>query len=1066
MRTTKYKTVCNCNSLYVSEDCLDADYIFHICCCGCFHRHINLHNDLTHGSAVLFNDTLEEKTIIQKIKTMRKSNRKLHCLFFLLFLLVGCQLMSAQQVSVKGTVTDQSGEPLPGVTVIVSGTANGTYTDVDGSYSINAPGQGALQFSYVGCKTQTVRINGRNVINVIMEDDSGLLDELVVVGYGQMKKSDLTGAVGSLAGGDIKDSPVNNLGSAIQGKIAGVQIIDAAKPGDNVNIKIRGLGSINNCDPLVVIDGVPTDLGLNAINMQDVERLDVLKDASATAIYGSRGANGVVLITTRKGATGAGKISINANVAFQNASKTLDLLDSPGYASLNNDMMTAVGHNTNPDWVDPSSLTHTTRWVDELLRTGIMQNYNVNFSGGSENAHYYLSAGFLDQSGIVEGVGYRRFTLQSNNDARLKPWFKLSNNLLFSTDMKRSGSYSMIDAMHALPIFPVRDENGEWSGPSGNSEWYGSVRNPVGNNDMYHGTTNGYNILANIAGDFTIVPEWLQFRSLFGYDAKFWFNKSFSPKYNWKPSPVEESSYYESADKSFTYLWDNYFTFDHTFGKHAVNVMAGVSAQWNDYSWLNATMNGFLFDNVHQMDNGEEMKNIGGSRSEWALMSFMGRANYTFDNRYLLTVTVRRDGSSRFGKKHRWGTFPSVSAAWRISEEKFFNKEKVSDLKLRLGYGQTGSQASVSNYGYLPTLETLVYPFGNPKENQSALTAQSLANPYLHWETIEQFNAGIDLGFLNNRITLSLDGYIKNTSDMLVKATIPITSGFEDTSTTYTNAGRVRNIGWELSATSYNLTGPFSWQTNLVVTYNKNKIKDLNSDVPFYTNQLNNSYVTMLSAGYPINVFYGYVTDGIFQTPEEVAAHAVQPGAEAGDIRFRDLNNDGVINDRDRTVIGNPNPTWLFSMNNVFSYKGFELQVYLQGVAGNKIYNYTRIGLENMSAAYNQLASAADRWTGEGTSTSMPRAVWADPNQNARVSDRWVENGSYLRLKNISLSYSFPDRWLRAMRLNALKLTFSCENVATATAYKGLDPEVGVNGIDYSSFPSSRTFNIGLNINF
>ncbi len=971
-----------------------------------------------------------------------------------------------QQMTVSGTVTDSAGEPLPGVTVIVVGTANGTATDLDGNYTLKAPAQGSLRFSYIGCKTQDVQINGLNKIDVVMQDDSGLLDELVVVGYGQMKKSDLTGAVGSISGGDIKDSPVNNLGSALQGRIAGVQIIDAAKPGDNVNIKIRGLGSINNCDPLVVIDGVPTDLGLNAINMQDVERLDVLKDASATAIYGSRGANGVVLITTRRGSTGDGKISVNANVAFQNASKTLDLLDSPGYASLNNDMMTASGRNPNPEWADPSALTHTTRWVDELLHMGVMQNYNVNFSGGSDNAHYYLSAGFLDQTGIVEGVGYRRFTLQSNNDARLKPWFKLSNNLLFSTDMKHSGSYNMIDAMHALPLFPVRDENGEWSGPSGNSEWYGSVRNPVGNNDMYRSKTNGYNILANIAGDFIIVPEWLQFRSLFGYDAKFWFNSSFSPKYNWKPSPVEESSYYESSDKSFTYLWDNYFTFDHTFGKHSVNIMAGMSAQWNDYSWLNATMNGFLFDNVHQMDNGEVMKNIGGSRSQWSLMSFMGRANYTFDNRYLLTVTVRRDGSSRFGRKHRWGTFPSVSAAWRISEESFFNRDKVSDLKLRLGYGQTGSQASVSNYGYLPTLETLVYPFGNPKENQSALVAQSLANPYLHWETIEQFNAGVDLGFLNNRITMSLDGYIKNTKNMLVKAAIPITSGFEDTSTTYTNAGRVRNIGWELSANSVNLTGEFGWETNLVVTYNRNKIKDLNSKVPLFINQLNNSYVTMLSAGYPINVFYGYVTDGIFQTPEEVAAHAVQPGAEPGDICFRDLNNDGVINDQDRTVIGNPNPAWLFSMNNHLSYKGFELQIYLQGVAGNKIYNYTRIGLENMSAAYNQLATTANRWTGEGTSVCMPRAVWADPNQNARVSDRWVENGSYLRLKNISLSYNFPDNWLRAMRLDALKLTFSCENVATITGYKGYDPEVGVNGIDYSSFPPSRTFNIGLNIKF
>ncbi len=977
-------------------------------------------------------------------------------------------MAQGQTVTVTGTVTDSTGEPLPGATVIVKDSGTGTATDLDGQFSVKATLPATLQVSYLGYVTQTIPVSGKySDLSIVLQEDAGMLDEVVVVGYGQMKKSDLTGSVGSLGAKSIKDVPVNNLGSAIQGKIAGVQIVDAAKPGDNVNIKIRGLGSINNCDPLIVIDGVPTDIGLNNINMQDVERLDVLKDASATAIYGSRGANGVVMITTRKGVAGEGKVSVSANVAFQNASRRLSLLNSAGYAALNNDMMTAAGRNTNPDWANPSLLTRTTDWVDELLRTGIMQNYNVSFSGGSEKAHYYLSAGFLDQTGVIDHIGYRRFTFQSNNDAQLKQWLKVSSNLLFSADMKRSGSYSMMDAMHALPTFPVRDENGEWSGPDGNSDWYGSVRNPVGSNDVYRSNTKGYNLLANVAGDFTLLPGWLTFRSLFGYDAKFWYNSAFSPAYPWKPIPVEESSNYESSDRSFTYLWDNYFTFDHSFGKHSVNVMLGMSAQWNDYQWLNGTMNGFLFDNVHQMDNGEVMKNIGGSRSQWSLLSYMGRANYSYDNRYMLTVTLRHDGSSRFGSSHRWGTFPSVAAAWRISGEEFFPKDAaVSDLKLRLGYGKTGSQASVGNYGYLPVMETLVYPFGDPKANQSVLVAQSLANPLIHWENVEQWNGGVDISLLNSRITFGLDGYIKNTNDMLVKAAIPITSGFEDTSTTYTNAGRVRNIGWELSANSVNLTGEFGWETNLVVTYNRNKIKDLNSEVPLFINQLNNSYVTMLSAGYPINVFYGYVTDGIFQTPEEVAAHAVQPGAEPGDIRFKDLNNDGVINDDDRTVIGNPNPSWLFSMNNRFSWKGFELQVYLQGVAGNKIYNYTRIGLESMSAAYNQLVSTNERWRGEGTSQTMPRAVWADPNQNARVSDRWVENGSYLRLKNISLSYDFPRRWMHSIGLESLRLTFSCENVATITAYKGIDPEVGVDGIDYSSFPACRTFSVGLNVNF
>ncbi len=997
----------------------------------------------------------------------QKQSWKISFLLTLAFICGG--LAHAQQISVSGTVTDASGEPIIGATVMAEGTANGTSTDLDGNYSITADALGMLKFSYVGYTTQSIPVEGRSVINVTMTESAELLDELVVVGYGTMKKSDLTGAVGSIGGKDIKDVPVNNVGQALQGKIAGVNIVGGEKPGDNVTIKVRGLGSINNSDPLVVIDGVPTDLGLNAINPQDIERLDVLKDASATAIYGSRGANGVVMITTRKGVAGTSRLSVSANVAFSNVSKKMSLLDAAGYASLSNDMLSEAGHNTNPAWADPSSLTASTNWVDELLRTGVMQNYNVSYSGGNDKAHYYFSAGFLNQSGVVDHVNYRRFTFQANNDVKLKSWLKLSNNLLFSADIKKQGSYSMWDAMRALPTFPVKDENGEWSGPDGNSEWYGSVRNPVGSNDMYRSSTNGYNFLANIAADITLVPEWLQFRSLFGFDGKFWFDDSFSPKYNWKPTPVEESTQYNSSNRNFTYLWDNYFTFDHKFGKNSLNVMAGMSAQWNHAYWMNGQMNGFLFDTVHQLTNGEKIYNLDGSQSEWALLSYMARANYDFDNRYFLTATVRRDGSSRFGPSNRWGTFPSMSAAWKISSESFFPQDiALNDLKLRLGWGKTGSQASVGNYDYIQTLVTLLYPFGTTLDNaeQSALYSQVLANSGIHWEEIEQFNAGVDLSFFNSRINVSLDGYIKNTKQMLVKAAFPITTGFEDTFDTYTNAGKVRNIGWELSASSVNLTGELGWETDLNVTYNKNKIIDLNSDTPLWRNQFGGAYATMLAADYPINVFYGYVTDGIFQNMDEVKAHAVQPGAEAGDIRFRDLNNDGIINENDRTVIGNPNPTWLFSMNNRLTYKGFELSIYLQGVAGNKIYNRTRSVMESMSAAYNQAASTANRWYGEGTSNSMPRAVWADPNGNNRISDRWVENGSYLRLKNVTLAYNFPDKWLKRINFENARILVSCENVATITGYKGLDPEVGIDGIDYSSFPPSRVFNIGLSVNF
>ena len=1000
---------------------------------------------------------------MQKYKMPISRLRMMVCLIGML--LPMC--MFAQQITVQGVVKDQTGETVIGASVMEKGTTNGTITGIDGDFSLNMSPNGTLVVSFVGYKTQEVQVKGQKQLQVVLSEDAEMLDEVVVIGYGTMKKSDLTGAVSSIGNKDIKDSPVSNLGQAIQGNISGLQIVDAGQPGDNVSIKIRGLGSINNCDPLVVIDGVPTDLGLSSLNMADVERLDVLKDASATAIYGSRGANGVVMITTKRGTEGKGKLAVSANYSFQNATNVPSLLNAAQYAELSNDMMVNSGRNPNPEWANPSELGAGTDWMDELLRTGVMQNYTVSYSGGNEKSHYYVSGGFLDQSGIVKSVNYRRFTFQSNSDAQVLKWLKFSNNITFSADTKKSGSYNIGDALKALPIYPVKNEDGSWSGPDGNSEWYGSTRNPIGPTELNKSQTDGYNFLANLTAELTFT-KWLKFKSTFGYDAKFWFIDNFTPKYNWKPTPTEETSRYKSDNKSFTYLWDNYFLFDHTFAeKHRVGLMAGMSAQWNTNDYLNAQKNVFMFDNVHEMDNGEEMYAIGGNETEWALLSYMARVNYSYEDRYLLTATIRRDGSSRFGKKHRWGTFPSVSVAWRASQEKWFPKnDYINDLKVRAGYGVTGSQASVGNYSYLASYNTSVYPFGISSGNQTALVSSTLANPYIHWEEVAQTNIGFDASLFNSRVMFSFDAYLKETRDMLVKASIPITSGFEDTTTTYTNAGKVRNQGIEMSLHTINLTGELGWETNLTATYNKNKIKDLNSDVPYYINQINNSYVTMLAKDYPINVFYGYVTDGIFQNQSEVNTHAVQPGAEPGDIRFRDLNNDGVINDSDRTVIGNPNPSWLFSMNNSLSYKGFELSVFLQGIAGNKIYNANNIDNTGMAAAYNQTTDVLKRWQGEGTSNSMPRAVFGDPNQNTRVSDRFVENGSYLRLKNITLSYTFPKQWLQKAQIENARLSLSCENVATITGYSGFDPEVGINGIDQNRYPISRTFSLGLNFNF
>ena len=997
-------------------------------------------------------------------KSIKLKCLRLHFLLFAIGLLLSYNA-TAQQIIATGLITDNQGEPVIGASIVDNSTSNGTITDIDGKFSINVSSKSTLTVSYIGYKTQTVSVSGRSLINIILVENTEMLDEVVVVGYGTMKKSDLTGAVSSVGVKDLKDLPRSNLGQALQGKVSGVQIIDAGKPGDNVTIKIRGLGTINNSNPLVVIDGVPTDLGLTSLNMADIDRVDVLKDASATAIYGSRGANGVVMVTTKRGKEGPGQINVTANWAVQNATNVPNLLNASQYAALSNEMLSNSGRSTNPDWADPSALGVGTNWVDELLRTGIKQDYSVSYSGGNDKSSYYISGGFLDQSGIVESVNYRRFTFQANNDAKPKEWLKFTSNITFSTDIKESGSYSVSNAMKALPTQSIKDADGNWSGPEGNSEWFGSIRNPIGPTRLDESETKGYNLLANITGELSFT-KWLKLKSTFGYDAKFWFVDSFTPAYNWKPTPVEESSRYKSDNKSFTYLWDNYFVVDQTFAeKHKVGIMAGSSAQWNEFDYLNAQKNIFMFDNIREMDNGEKMYDIGGSSSEWALLSFMARFNYSYEDRYLLTATIRRDGSSRFGRNNRWGNFPSVSAAWRISQEEWFPKEETpfNDLKLRVGYGVTGNQ-EIGNYGFVATYNTGIYPFGN--NNVTSLVSQTLSNPNIHWEEVRQANLGIDMSLFHSRINLSLDAYLKNTHDMLVKASIPITSGFEDTTTTFTNAGKVRNSGMEMTLRTINLQGPLTWETMITATYNKNEIKDLNSKIPMYINQVNNSYLTMLNAGYPINVFYGYVTDGLFQNQGEVDVHARQPGAEPGDIRFRDLNNDGIINDNDRTIIGNPNPNWFFSMSNNLGYKGFELSVFLQGVTGNKIYNANNIDNEGMAAAYNQTTSVLDRWTGEGTGNSTPRAVWGDPNQNSRVSDRFIEDGSYLRVKNITLSYTLPKQLTRKLQLENVRIYGSCDNVATFSGYSGFDPEVSVNGIDLNRYPISRSFSLGLNFNF
>ena len=774
----------------------------------------------------------------------------------------------------------------------------------------------------------------------------------------------------------------------------------------------------------------------------------------------------VIIITTKKGKSDAAHFNFKASYGIEKAIRTLDLLDATQFASLHNEMMTANGQPQNPLFEDPTSLGRGTNWTDELFQTAAIQNYSLNYSGGNDKTTYYVSAAYFNQEGIVRTTQYERYTVQFNMDTQMNNWLKMGNKLSLNHDIKKKGEYSIKNTMLALPTQAIKNDDGSWAGPVGLPMYVGDIANPIGKMMTNSTATKGFNILGNIYAE--VKPwEWLTFKTIVGVQALFWDDKGWSPKYDWQPISQPESYASRKYNKSLTLLWDNTLTFNKTFAeKHQLTVMVGSSAQSNTYEYLGGSIMGFISPTAQQLDNGTLEPTVNGNGSDWALLSYLGRINYTYDNKYLLTATIRRDGSSRFGKNNRWGTFPSVSLAWRISQENWFPKDNnflMNDLKLRVGYGVTGNQ-EIGNYGFVASYNTGVYPFGN--NNSTALVSTTLSNPNIHWEEVRQTNFGVDMSLFNSRVNLSLDAYIKKTADMLVKASIPITSGFEDTTETFTNAGKMRNKGVEMTLRTINLKGLFSWESALTATYNKNEILDLNSETPMFINQMGNSYVTMLRTGYPINVFYGYMTDGLFQNWEEVNRHATQPGAAPGDIRFRDLNNDGVINDEDRTVIGNPNPNWFFSLSNNFSYKGWELSVFLQGVSGNKIYNANNVDNEGMAAAYNQTTAVLNRWTGEGTSNSMPRAIWGDPNQNCRVSDRFVENGSYLRLKNITLSYTLPKKWMQKIQLENARISFSCENVATITGYSGFDPEVDINGIDSSRYPISRTFSMGLNFNF
>ena len=996
----------------------------------------------------------------------------------------GISNVTQQQQTVKGIIKGPDGLPVIAANISQKGTNNATITDLNGNFTLNVTGrQPVLVISYIGYVTTEVNVSGRAFVEVVLQEDVAALDEVVVVGYGTMRKKDVTGAVSSVRSGEITKNATSNVMQAIAGKMSGVQVVqNSGTPGGDVSILIRGVGTINDASPLYVIDGVPVSGGMWYLNPNDVESIDVLKDASATAIYGSRGANGVVMVTTKQAQEGHTEINFDYSYGIQHSAKTYKMLDASQYAALHNEMRTNAGpeYSLNPAFADPESLGAGTDWMDAIFRTAPMQKVNLSMLGGNQKISHATSLGYYTQDGIMKNSSYNRLSLQSNISSKLASNITVRANVNLSAENRRTQPVSTViqNAMRILPSIPIYDDNGEYAGPTGNAEWNGNALNPVAIINEQNYRMKGFRMLSNISLEWEIIKG-LKFKTTGGAELGYDYNNSYIPKYKWGMNESKNTMQTVTSAYEQLYLWDNTLNYDKAFGKHRINAMIGTSYQEYKKESVSAAGSGRASELTTELDNATKATDVGGNSYRWALMSYMARLHYSYDDRYLLTATFRADGSSKFGKDNRFGYFPSFAAAWNIGNEAFMQSVKpVSLLKLRAGYGQTGNQ-NIGAYAFADKLSVNgVYNFGSQRGFESNLVnliyPYLLSNPSVKWESVEQYNVGLDIGFLQNRIVANLDFYVKNTRDMLTKKPGPQTSGtsLEQADWPPVNIGKVLNRGFEFTVNTKNFVGEFKWETSLNMSFNHNEVVSIGG--PEILNG-----VSLIREGQPINSFYGYELGGIYQTLDEVftgpvmenrapdkASHNPYKNTSPGDMWFVDVDGNGEINDLDRTVIGNPSPDCIFGFNNTFSYKNFDLSIFFQGALGNQVWNGVRASHESMNSTYNQLATTLERWTGEGSSYSMPRAIYADPNNNSRASTRWLEDGAYAKLKNLTFGYTLPEKWIRKAKMKALRLYVSLDNLCTITNYSGLDPEAGLSGLDYGVYPSARTYMFGVSVKF
>ena len=982
-----------------------------------------------------------------------------------------------QAKTVTGTVTDVSGEPIIGANIRIKGTTTGTITDIDGNFSIEAEPQSVIEVSYIGYLTQETVINNQKSIRFLLKEDTKTLDEVVVIGYGVQKKADLTGSVANINTEKLNTQSNANIGQALQGKIAGVDIVSqGGAPGSGTRIMVRGIGTLNNASPLYIVDGMYMN-SIDHINPNDIASIDVLKDASSAAIYGSRAANGVIIVTTKEGSNTEGKpiIDLSVNLGISTASKFLDMLDAKGWAEVTTIARQAIGKPA-LDMATDLANKPDNDWQDIMFRPALMQNYNLSVKGGGKYSTYYTGLGYFNQDGIVKGTNYQRYNIQSKNDYK-RGIFSAGTNLIisFSHDKPlhqelRGGMIGTI--LQSVPTLEKYDDTRE----GGYGGTYGDVVNiphplAIIDDNIMDRYNENVKIFANLYAQIELFKG-LKYKLNLTPDFSFERYKNYLNKYDFGLATNSITQLTERQRRRRNILVENLLTFDRTFGEHKISALAGYTYQDSRFRHIQAYGEG-LPQGLEEIDAATTNRSNEGNSWRSVLTSILGRVFYSYQNKYLFTATIRRDGSSKFGKNNRYGYFPSFSLGWNVAEEKFMeNVHWLDQLKLRGGYGVLGNQ-EIDNYQYSSTITTGInYPDGNGGLLQGAFP-KNFANPDIKWEETAMTNVGIDFMAFNNRLSLTADYYVKNTKDILLTVPIPISSG--GANDPIRNAGKIRNNGFEFNLGWMDQPNPdISYGINLIGSFNKNKVIAMGSESGSIKGGSTNQNITTseTKAGYPIGGYWLISTAGYFNSQEEVDAYAkdgkkIQPAAEPGDIKFVDANNDGVINDDDRVFQGSPFPDFTFALNGNMRYKNFDLSIGLQGVLGNKIYNATRQTLEDVTKGSNFLASCLDYWTPENKNASHPRLTWDDPNRNTRAeSDRYLENGSYLRLRSVQLGYTFPQTWFKGAIQHA-RVYINAENLFTITSYSGYSPDVNADNANYRGFdnfiyPTNRTFMLGL----